>query len=446
MLYGPNDRPRQPIFAARLTEKERDDEGRWAYGWQMLVVDPVTGGLTEVAPPVVGAPDNSPAYEMNNGELNIPEDDGEKPVVWLRVRGVQAGQLVYEFSWPAERALFAKLLSGGDVGRAYSPGPPEEPFLPFANYAWTEVVWDSGNWVVPENPRTGSQTDTPACEVYQRREYVYGTIVELEPDPSGGDWYWFVGPAMPVWTGVRNTGLVGDPAVLSTAVAPGAVRLAVSTTAYGMQAARGSVPPYVHTEALNGFSVVDVSAEIESAALKGKTVMLLPGIADSDSAGVLTPDIDPQIVGGTKHFTGSIVCGGLLGLGSGSPSGGQVAFTSSANDSVSGSVAMSAGGEVSLSAAESSSSFAASLTLPAAGGSYFTFASTAGASLKISDSAGDHVGDTGAMPGGGACHGGLVTTAGSAGFTGSFSFKSETIPGTWTLTFTGGVLTSATLA
>jgi hypothetical protein len=100
------------LFPAKITgraEHSGSGGGKYRYSWTEQYLDPITGKLTDAQPARAGTSTRSPAYEMN-GKIISPGN-----WVWMRFRGFEGGQPVYEFSVPG----------GASEARDAPPDTPE---------------------------------------------------------------------------------------------------------------------------------------------------------------------------------------------------------------------------------------------------------------------------------------------------------------------------------
>src|SRR5262245_21901320 len=82
------------LFQARLDDRDTDDEGRFVYGWTRMYPQAGTADLVPCQPPQTGTTTRDSARHPSNEQIEIPSDEGSRPIVWLKFRGIGDGQPV----------------------------------------------------------------------------------------------------------------------------------------------------------------------------------------------------------------------------------------------------------------------------------------------------------------------------------------------------------------
>lgn len=100
------------IFAARINDRAQQGDGRWAYGFVELFVDPGNGALIVADPGRSGTPTRSPAYALDDG-AGIFEIGS---TVHIRMRGSRAGEVIWEILCGASAIEDAGSGSGSGSG------------------------------------------------------------------------------------------------------------------------------------------------------------------------------------------------------------------------------------------------------------------------------------------------------------------------------------------
>ena len=110
----------ESIFPARLTGV-RLVGGKHVYHWREQTIDAsAAGGYADLSPGRFGDPDTAPLYEMNNADVDV----ADRPVVRVRLRGMEGGRLTYEFQAPAgaaaplPRVLYAQVTEATPLAEA----------------------------------------------------------------------------------------------------------------------------------------------------------------------------------------------------------------------------------------------------------------------------------------------------------------------------------------